>query len=1699
MLNFTSISLTPGASGIEDPMCGVFSGDDNWFSFQVPPSGAVAIELEAGSVGDAGFALYSGACGTPDLVNCVPNYLCGEDPMPKFFYENLIPGATYYLRVWSMDGTFGSVQIRISDPYGSNYVLSGSASPVSFAGSANCIRLTNSSTNQLGCAWFPVEANFSEPFTYEYSLYFGTNDANGADGMCIVFQNNGIPTCGTAGMGIGALGIPNSLIIEFDTWQNPELGDPVQDHVGISSNGAMNHNLHPPVPVANIEDGGFHDISISWDPGSTSLDVFLDGVNVASITYDVVGIIFGGNPLAHWGVTSSTGAAINEHILCFESVTLENASPIFTNQVVEICFGEEVFLEGDWQTEPGVYVDYYLAAGGCDSIVTTNLVLLSGPTVELDTTICPGESLVLGNNIYTTSGTYEWMLQTVRGCDSLVIIHLQILEFSIDLISEGPFLCNEFEKELVVLVDPPDNSILYQWSTNNGSIIGSFSDFSVTIGQPGNYQASVIYEGEGFTCDLGLYEFDIDIDQNLPIIDIVQVGEFSCNQLLIQLDASGSVGGDQFVWLALSGAPIISGEQSPIITIGGPGVYILELVNSQNNCVVTQTIIVGGDPPPNNLLVIEIPEILTCDRDTVWLNAGSSLLDAGFTASWVNSNGSVVSGNAIGEPLPVTTPGWYALVIVDAQGFCSDTTFVEVLQDLSALDISIIDIDTIFCNPSAGGVTISISTNEPTSILWESRFGAVFGVSNGGLSLQTSDPDSFQVTIRNPQTGCLSRLWIEIPEDKNLPELLIEQLNTLNCYEPIVQLTGTVQATGSYTFDWNTINGNIISGNNSNHIFVDIPGLYYWYVTNSVNGCESIDSIIIQEGRIYPEISANLPEVITCINEFISIEITTSITEPDYQFIWRFLSGGFDIPLDTSAIVATSSGVYSVVVLNAESGCMDSLTIEVLEDRISPIAEAGLGFTLDCLNNEFELDGSASSSGSNYIYNWTTSGMGNILNGNSVYPTIFEAGWYYLEVTSIINGCSAMDSVLVINDANAPEIFFEPIEILDCNRREVWIDASASSQGNQFQVFWSTPNGSFVLIEDRYRALVNEPGIYELEILNTSNQCRMLRQIEVSQDTISPYIEIEAPHLIDCNNDQVTPLVFNTVQGSQYSYSWTSITGGGVTNDNRLEAIFVMPGIYRLLVTNTNNGCLSTADLEIQIDTLTPLITLQVLDTLTCALDFVQVNSIGSSSGDPYRYTWSSSGQNFSEQDNGQSIHVIQGGIYVLTILNTDNGCEITDSINVIEVRDLPLIHIVSPDTLTCNVDQVQISGIGSATGNFIRYEWSSEGGSIISEHTALTALVASTGWYRLQVEDIATGCISLDSVRVVGDFVPPMIEAGSDRQLTCDSSQFILFGFAVNNLRPVNFSWATQDGNIVEILSGNSIRVNAAGHYYLIGVDLYNGCSSVDSLFVRPNLDGILGADVDGLYPDCNRDFAYIEVSNIRGGQRPFSFELIGWQELSEISIFRDVPPGTYELIVYDANGCTWQETISFEDIEPVSIELPPLYLVELGQGTFLEPTFSEVFNPDWQLIWTPGIYLDCTDCERPYSSPLHNQRYTLRLLDHNGCRTEASTLVQVRTDNSVYVPNAFTPGNGDGINDFFTIYSKNQSISEVVFLEIFDRWGNKVFYKDHFSADINEEGWDGTFRGQALNPAVFVYRAEVLMINGNRANLHGEVTLYR
>ncbi|MEZ4924681.1 MAG: hypothetical protein R3A50_00280 [Saprospiraceae bacterium] len=95
-----------------------------------------------------------------------------------------------------------------------------------------------------------------------------------------------------------------------------------------------------------------------------------------------------------------------------------------------ICAGEEFVFGTDVLNESGEYSQTFQSSGGCDSLVTLTLHVLTVMETEYAATICSGESYPFNGVILTDEGSYTAILSAVNGCDSMVTVLLTVLPVS---------------------------------------------------------------------------------------------------------------------------------------------------------------------------------------------------------------------------------------------------------------------------------------------------------------------------------------------------------------------------------------------------------------------------------------------------------------------------------------------------------------------------------------------------------------------------------------------------------------------------------------------------------------------------------------------------------------------------------------------------------------------------------------------------------------------------------------------------------------------------------------------------------------------------------------------------------------------------------------------------------------------------------------------------------------------------------------------------------------------------------------------------------------------------------------------------------------------------------------------------------------------------------------------------------------------
>ena len=231
-------------------------------------------------------------------------------------------------------------------------------------------------------------------------------------------------------------------------------------------------------------------------------------------------------------------------------------------------------------------------------------------------------------------------------------------------------------------------------------------------------------------------------------------------------------------------------------------------------------------------------------------------------------------------------------------------------------------------------------------------------------------------------------------------------------------------------------------------------------------------------------------------------------------------------------------------------------------------------------------------------------------------------------------------------------------------------------------------------------------------------------------------------------------------------------------------------------------------------------------------------------------------------------------------------------------------------------------------------------------------------------------------------------------------------------------------------------------------------------------------------------------------GGIPPYRYELNNGEEASGFPSFGFLDAADYVVTVYDAEGCSWNGTITVEEPAELTVDLGLDVNLILGDSIELIANASDPFNLA-SVRWTGLVDTGCVNCLRHFVRPFETSDYSVTIIDSSGCVATDDIRLRVVKERPIYIPTAFSP-NGDGYNDRFYIGGGN-NVVQVEQLQIFNRWGEQVFSRKSFQPNDPAEGWDGVFDGKLLDPDVFVYYAEISFIDGEVILYKGSVTLVR
>ncbi len=1024
---------------------------------------------------------------------------------------------------------------------------------------------------------------------------------------------------------------------------------------------------------------------------------------------------------------------------------------------------------------------------------------------------------------------------------------------------------------------------------------------------------------------------------------------------------------------------------------------------------------------------------------------------------------------------------------------CYDSVSVVIPLDTIAPQVSISDPPFLSCQDStlqlaAQGIPLPISH----AISWSTPNGTILS-GQDSLNPLILGAGMYIVELTDLDNGCIGLDTTIVQADTSKPVILPLPVPGLTCVDTtsLIQVAVPSPASG-VTFLWSTSNGLILGGTDSLAITVGAPGQYTLQAVDTLSGCTSSWSTTVVEDVLVPVVQLPSQDTLGCQQFELSAVATLPSGLDSLSISWSTLNGSFNSPTDSLVALLGGEGLYTVLVENLANGCLDSASITVIRNEVLPAVVAGPDLVIDCVLDTVSPFTTGTDLGPNMIYSWSST-SGGILGDSLLNPSFFSAGVYVLEVFNSQNLCSDRDTLVVTDIRALPDVAILPAAVLTCTDLTIFLDATSSDQGHH--VFdWSGPGT--ISSSTSLTPAIQSPGWYVLLSVDTLNHCQRSDSVLVTQDIAPPVSAITPPDSLDCNNPSVV-LDASASLPAQITFSWSTVSGNILSGGNSPNPVVNGGGFYSVLLTDPANGCTQLDSVFVYQDPNLPVASIQEADTLTCLVDQITLIASYQSPNPNVTFSWSTMGGVILS--GGSSLNPLVGGPGTYTFVLTDpaTGCTATDQVVVLENTFVPLVTLPDPGPLTCLVTQLDLVAVPDNYPGALSFSWSTVNGQIVGTSSGNPILVNAPGSYQVIWTVPENGCTGSASVPVLQNIIPPVANAGMDVRLPCDPPTVSLDGSASSGQGPLVFSWATVGGQILSSASTSFPEVGASGLYTLVVSDEINGCTASDTVLVDQVLPS--GLDFDLIPPGCKRAQGELAVLGSAGGSPPYTFSIDSINGVFAQGEALLLDPGSWTVSVMDALGCAFDTTIIMPDRQDLNLLVPQEVWVQYGDSGLIELSINFPSLAVDTVLWNPNIWLTATSDPLVWytHAPLATQ-YQVTVETEDGC--EAKGLIQVLIDNDpvLFVPNAFSPNADDGINDRFFPYSRPGTVNRILSMGVYDRWGSRLFYNEDFPPDDAAYGWDGSFRSNRLNPAVFVWVIEAELNTGEVIRLKGDVTLH-
>lgn len=775
------------------------------------------------------------------------------------------------------------------------------------------------------------------------------------------------------------------------------------------------------------------------------------------------------------------------------------------------------------------------------------------------------------------------------------------------------------------------------------------------------------------------------------------------------------------------------------------------------------------------------------------------------------------------------------------------------------------------------------------------------------------------------------------------------------------------------------------------------------------------------------------------------------------------------------------TGVYTVTMAVKDSyGCTDTFSLARPVLITKPYASFKLSDTLVCPGKQVAF--TSTSAGVGLQYNWNI-GDGSVATAASfthLYTTqgAYTPTIYVTDINNCKDSASAEQSIRVFLPSAR---FLLSDSVSNCPPLTVNFN---NQSANFATVGWDFGDGNTSNLPSPAH-IYTYPGVYPAKVYVTGNGgCA---------DSAVKNITIKGPTgtLQYAKTPMCYPATqaFKAVTQNAVQFLWDYSDGKTKLSDHDTSTHIYLPGAYLpKLILVDKEGC------KVPIRGLD---TLKVFDIKTRA---VANNYLLCDSG---KVTFSDSsitndgiaGYKWIFDDNttatGASVmhQYTSVGLHNVTLISTTvNGC--TDSAKLttpVKVVQSPVVAINGASSY-CAPATVSLQGKNNiADTSALTWAWDFGNGAASAAQNPSGVNLNTAGNYTVKaVATNSSGC-QAGALLTVTVHAQPNVKANADTVI-CRFG-----GISLQASGASAYTWSGLQSISCTNCASPIARPDSTAMYTVTGKDEF-GCTATDSVTVRVSQPVHVSlAKSDTL---CNGETRQLAAS---GATTYKWFPAVYLSDdTAEKPTFRAVKDTaiSYQVIGYDEKRC-------FTDTATIKVKVYPIPQMQVVQNAVTasagsQVTLSTINSADvtkWK--WSPGIWLNNPNIASPTAQPRESITYTVVAANDGACVTRAQIAVTVICNGSnIFVPNTFSP-NGDGVNEKF--YPQGTGIYNIKSFRVFNRWGQMVFEKLNIGANSAADGWDGTFKGQKLQPDVFVYIIEVMCTNNTIVPVKGNITLIR